>query len=339
MRSDVQASDSGIPAIEVLLATWQGARFLSEQLDSVLGQATLPFTILVGDDGSTDETPAILAEYDRAYPGRFRFLPQAAKRLGPLANFTRLIDVARADYIFFCDQDDIWLPGKMAATLEVIWELEKKHGKAMPCLVHTDLTVINERGRVLGASFFEYAGIQPRLHSLMSLLTVNVATGCTSVINRALRDRAVPVSPAALMHDHWMAQVAAAVGVIGYLDHSTILYRQHNRNSLGAQRASVASLFYNLRETLVGWRNLSVMDRYVAAAEALAERVGGCLDPHRRAMLIAFAGLKRQPPLLRLLTLARYRIYKRERAKATLGLYILAFRLRRIPRHSERYRS
>ncbi len=315
--------------VEVLLATWNGEQFLRDQLDSLLAQSGVAFTILVGDGGSTDATLDILGAYDRAYPGRFRFLPQPADRLGPMANFARLLEATDADYTFFCDQDDIWLPGKMAGTLAMIRALEAEHGVATPCLVHTDLTVIDAIGTVLGKSFFDYAGIKPRLHSLMSLLTANVATGCTSVINRALRDRMGTVPATALMHDHWAAQVAAAVGVIGYLDRCTVLYRQHGRNSLGAQRAGAASFFHNLRETMFGWRNLSVMDRYVAAASTLATCLGRDLDPRGRAMLLAFAGLKRQPRLLRLLTLARHRIYKLERFKATVGMYILAFRLTR----------
>lgn len=315
--------------VEVLLATWNGEDFLRDQLDSLLAQRGVTFTILVSDGGSTDTTLDILGDYDRAHPGRFRFLPPPAGRLGPMANFGRLLAITDADYIFFCDQDDIWLPGKMAATLAMIRGLEAEHGVATPCLVHTDLTVIDATGTVLGKSFFDYAGIKPRLHSLMSLLTANVATGCTSVINRALRDRMETVPAAALMHDHWAAQVAAAVGVIGYLDRSTILYRQHGRNSLGAQRAGAADFFQDLHETLFGWRNLSVMERYVAAAGALAIRVGMDLDPRRRAMLLGFAGLKRQPRPMRLLTLARRGIYKRERFKATVGLYILAFRMKR----------
>lgn len=285
--------------------------------------------ILVSDDGSTDDTMAILADYDLAYPNRFHFLPAADTRLGARANFGRLLEAANADYIFFCDQDDIWLPSKMMVTLDAIQALEGKHGKATPCLVHTDLTVIDQQGAVLGESFFDYAGIRPRLHSLMSLLTANVATGCTSVVNRALRDRAVPVPETALMHDHWMAQIAAAVGAIGYLDRSTILYRQHDGNNLGAQRAGTATFIQYVRETLFGWRSLSVMNRYVMVTATLAERVGGDLDKHQRDMLAAFASLKRQAAPLRLLTLARYRFYKRGRFKASIGMYILAFRLKR----------
>ena len=315
--------------LEVLLATWQGAHFLRDQLDSLLAQETEPFTIVVADDGSTDDTLAILAEYDRAHPGRFRFLPPADARLGPQANFSRLLEAARADYIFLCDQDDVWLPGKMDAKLRAIRELEREHGPTTPCLVHSDLTVVDRHGAVLGSSFFAYAGIRPHLDSLMSLIATNVATGCASVINRALRDRAVPVPANALMHDHWVAQVAAAIGVITHLEESTILYRQHGGNALGAQHASAATFFDNLREALVGSHSLSVMERYVASAGALAGRVGDRLDPRSRAMLVAFAGLKRQPAVLRLLTLARHRIYKRERFKATVRMYILVFRLQR----------
>lgn len=304
---------------------------MREQLDSLLAQTVTGFGVLVSDDGSTDDTKAILAEYDHAWPGRFRILPGVEGRLGPLGNFGRLVEAADADYIFLCDQDDIWLPDKMAVALDAIRALEARHGVTTPCLVHTDLTVVDRHCDVLGESFFGYVGIDPQLDSLASLLTGNIATGCTFVFNRALRDRAVPFPVAALMHDHWLALIASAVGVIDCVRQSSILYRQHGGNCLGARPAKSSTFLRTVSETFTGHQSLGVMQQYVQTAETLSLRVGGELDPGRRAMLAAFAGLTRRSPLRRLLTLARHRIYKRGRFKASIGLYVLAFRLSRDP--------
>ncbi len=285
--------------VEVLLATYNGERFLAAQLDSLLAQTFGEFTILVSDDGSSDTTPAILRAYASAHPGRFCILPPCA-RLGARANFARLIDAASADYVFFCDQDDIWLPEKMAMSLERMVQLAATSPPGSPLLVHTDLAVVDSGLEVLGPSYFRYVGINPARNSLGALLLGNVVTGCTIVANRALFETARPVPSDASMFDHWLALVAAGLGRISCIDQPTILYRQHGSNLIGADRAGAATFARRFSRIVLGISTLTVLVRYSRNAAILLERYGDDLRPGDKARVRAMARLWSRPRLWRL---------------------------------------
>ncbi|QAY77676.1 glycosyltransferase family 2 protein [Sphingosinicella sp. BN140058] len=280
---------SRTPVIEVALATWQGERFLAEQLDSLFAQTDQNFTLLVADDGSRDATVAILEDYSARYPNRIRVVERAKQSSGALGNFARLIDRASADYLMFCDHDDIWLPNKIALTRQRMSELEDLHGKATPLLVHTDLAVVDEHLQVIGPSFFRYSRIDPSRNGVVGLLTANVATGCTILANRALYEKARPIAPEAMMHDHWLALVAANFGVISWVDEPTILYRQHGRNAIGAKSGGTASLIHRVTQTLFSDDRERVMRRYSGQAAAFLARYGDEMTPAARRATEALA--------------------------------------------------
>src|SRR5258705_8218145 len=114
--SEVQPIASGNPSIQIALATFNSMQFLRELLDSLFNQTFPGFTLLVSDDGSTDGTQALIAEYQQRYPGRIATLPGPPPG-GPVQNFSKLIEAASADFLFFCDHDDVWLQDKVAVTL------------------------------------------------------------------------------------------------------------------------------------------------------------------------------------------------------------------------------
>src|SRR5690606_13737176 len=150
--------------------------------------------------------------------------------------FARLLGASTADYIMFCDQDDVWLPGKVTLTLAKMQELEAACGAETFLLVHTDLRIVDENLNLVADSGHRYQQIDPdRGNTLGRLLVQNIATGCTIMVNRALRDLALPIPGAALMHDHWLSLVSACFGKIAYLPEPTLLYRQHSGNKVGAQ--------------------------------------------------------------------------------------------------------
>lgn len=260
------------PAIEVALATAQSARFLRELLDSLFAQTEQGFTLLVSDDGSRDSTMDILEEYSRRYPGRIRIVARDRQPHGAAGNFSRLLDHASADYLLLCDHDDVWLPNKIALSRERMAALEAARGAAVPLLVHTDLVVVDEQLGVIEPSMSKYWQASPPRSDLTSLLTANVATGCTIIMNRALYEKARPIPPEAMMHDHWLALVASALGAIAYVDEAPILYRQHGGNLIGAPTRGTASLLQRIRNTLVGAERQRVMRRYSRQAAALLRR-------------------------------------------------------------------
>jgi glycosyltransferase involved in cell wall biosynthesis len=272
--------------IDILLATYNGAAWLEAQIDSLLAQEFRDWRLLVRDDGSTDDTVAILKDWQSRLGDRLKILEDDGKNLGPGGNFARLLAASTADYFMFCDQDDVWLPEKIRLTLEKMQELEAVCGVRTPLLVHTDLRVVDESLNLVAGSGHRYQQIDPENgDTLGRLLLQNVATGCTVMLNKALRDQALPIPATALMHDHWLSLVAACFGKIGYLPVPTLLYRQHAGNKVGAQSWNPA---YAVRLIFQLPAIRQVMVRNRLQAEAFYERYHTALRGGERMMLEAF---------------------------------------------------
>lgn len=223
------------PLVEVLLATYQGGNYIESQIQSLLEQTHDNFKIIVRDDGSTDNTRAIVDGLARQHPSKIQLLPPG-NRLGVKGNFSSLLASSTADYLFFCDQDDLWLQDKMEITLAKMKEMETEHGSSCPLLVHTDLRVADRELKTIDPSFWHFAHLNVASgHTLNRLLVQNVVTGCTMLVNRSLALLAFPIPNETLMHDWWMALVASAFGHVEAINKPTILYRQHSSNTLGAQ--------------------------------------------------------------------------------------------------------
>jgi len=229
--------------VDILLATYNGFSFVASQLDSILNQTHKDIRLIIRDDGSNDSTRKVLEAYSHRYPEIITLLP-SGENLGVNGNFSCLMEHATSPYIMFADQDDIWREGKIAQTLEKMKELESQFSPEHPLLVHTDLKVVDRNLDTLSQSFWKYNKIEPsKGHSLNRLLMQNVVTGCTMMINRPLLKLSLPIPKKAAMHDWWLALVAAAFGHITALPQSTLLYRQHGGNALGAQKFFSLSYF------------------------------------------------------------------------------------------------
>src|SRR4051812_37526344 len=127
--------------VQILLATYNGEKFIRRQLDSLFNQTFADFTIVVRDDGSTDNTVPIIHEYIERAGGKIKMVADKKKNVGATQNFGILLEHANADYIFFCDQDDVWIPDKMERELQAIRMLEKE-STFTPCIVFSDMKVI-----------------------------------------------------------------------------------------------------------------------------------------------------------------------------------------------------
>lgn len=224
------------PKVQVLLATYNGARFLREQIDSVLEQTYPWLEVLERDDGSTDDTMAILEEYARCVPERVSLLRDGERSGSAKGNFLRLLAASNAPYVCLCDQDDVWLPEKVSAGLEAMRRLEAEYGKDGPLLVFSDLRVVDERLRKLHPSLWRHEGLDPAaVHRLRSMLGQNVVTGCTAMLNRRLVELALQMPDETPMHDRWIGLLATALGHACYLSEPLVLYRQHGGNVVGAR--------------------------------------------------------------------------------------------------------
>lgn len=222
------------------MSVHNGEEFLALQIDSLIAQTYRNWRLIVRDDGSTDSSLGIIKQYCRKYPDKINLLLDNDGQLGACQGFARLIQHAAADYMMLCDQDDVWLPKKVDSSVSEILRLEKT-SPGFPVLIYTDLKVVDENLTVVSDSFWRYQRIDPRNNSLNSLILDNVATGCTTIFNSRLKEIAVPIPVEAVMHDWWLALVCSVYGKLAFLNETTILYRQHGENDIGAEDFSLVS--------------------------------------------------------------------------------------------------
>ncbi len=220
---------------EVLLSTYNGAKYLPQQLDSLLQQTDSDWTLVVRDDGSTDGTLAVLQQYQAQFGGRMRVVEDGQKHLGSMRSFERLLAGSQADYCLFADQDDVWLKDKIKHARACMTACEAETGKENPTIVYSDLTVTDENQTVLG-TYREWVRLRPDLLQTPQKMAVNnYVTGCTMMINRAAIEVSLPFGEHALIHDAVIGlAVCAAGGRIEDIGRSDILYRQHGDNTVGA---------------------------------------------------------------------------------------------------------
>lgn len=219
---------------EVVLATCEGEAFLDEQIDSILRQTLSPLRLLVADDRSEDGTLACLARWRRRSAVPIELLPARPQRLGSRASFERLLAASRAPFVMPADQDDIWDPDKAQRLLGAMALLEQRWGADRPLLVHAGLRLIDREGQPLAACFHRHQGLDPHRDGWLDIALQNVVSGCACLLNRACIEQALPFPPEAVLHDWWLALVAASCGGLAYLEVPCQSYRQHGSNLVGA---------------------------------------------------------------------------------------------------------
>ena len=247
--------------IDILLATYNGAAYIREQIDSILQQTVADWHLLVHDDGSTDGTVDIVREYVQA-DKRIRLVEDGERHLGVAKNFLHLLKYSTAEYAMFCDQDDVWLPDKIEVSFAKMKQMEQRYGD-IPLLVHTDLEVVDEDLNVINASFWKYSRVLPQVvdENIHYLGIANSVTGCTIIMNKMAKQVAIPFPEQIYMHDAWIALCVMKYGKMGYINMPTIKYRQHSSNVLGAieYRFSIKEKLKNIktiyRNYLLVYRN------------------------------------------------------------------------------------
>jgi glycosyltransferase involved in cell wall biosynthesis len=276
---------------DVILAVWNGARYLPAMLDSLLSQTTRDFNVLARDDGSRDGSLEILETYKPRFDGRLRVI--AGEPSGSAtANFAILMRETKADYVLFADQDDVWKPEKVELSLRSLKEAEAKYGRSTPIYFATDITVVNEDLQVISASYWKWKRLRPSMMSSLSQSLICVPIqGMASGINRALLDLANPVAEKAISHDWWTQLIAAAMGKVICDPTSTALYRVHGGNaSIPKQVGVVPYLKLGLDASFLR-RGLG---RRIEQANALADALGGRMPPDQMKIIRRFTKLQSQ---------------------------------------------
>ena len=230
--------------VQVLLATYNGEKFLREQLNSIINQEYKSWEILIHDDGSVDNTISILNEYKKNYPNKIKLLIDQKIFSSASMNFFHLIEhrSREANLYCLCDQDDIWHKNK----LKIIIDKYNSKDKEKPLLIHSDLSLINAKGKLLEKSHNKLINYQKNFISKNSCLYYNPVPGCAMSINSALADK-ISYSKYMVMHDWWILLSAIFENAtILYIKFPLVKYRQHSKNVLGFKKINIFILVLRL---------------------------------------------------------------------------------------------
>ena len=293
--------------VRILLATYNGEKYITEMIESILAQDYTDWQLVLSDDQSKDGTVAILEDYANRYPDRITHHRSGLHFGNAQGHFLHLLkQFPDAPYIMFCDQDDVWHKEKVGATLKKMQEIEKP---GIPAMVHTDLRVVDGKLQEMHPSFMGYSGLTGERMELKQLLVQNVVTGCTMMVNRTMAELANAHMPAGkiLMHDWWLALIGASMGTVGFLNQATIDYRQHGNNAVGAK--DTKSLAYILKKIRNDGVRKAMEDTY-AQAEVFLEAFGDLMAPEQRQVVADYAALKQASSMERRMAFHKGGYYK-----------------------------
>jgi glycosyltransferase involved in cell wall biosynthesis len=209
--------------ISIAMATFNGSKYIEEQLYSILNQTIKPSEIIICDDNSTDGTFEILQKFAELDSTIKIFANNPG--LGVTMNFNKALCLCTKEYTAMADQDDIWEPDKLEKQLRDIADFSN-----VPALSVHDLTTINSDGLVIEPSRWRCLGDNPEVPK-HSLLFANKYNGCTMMFNNALKKLAVPFPPSVTIHDHWFVLNAFYLGKIITNQTQLIRYRRHGNNT------------------------------------------------------------------------------------------------------------
>lgn len=225
--------------IAILMATYNGEKYLAEQIDSIIAQTCNDWTLYIQDDGSTDNTRAIIAQYV-AKDHRIQHIDLGLTRQGACDNFMTLLNVVESDYYLFADQDDVWLPHKIAVSIDKVKALEAEHGDK-PICIGTDKAFVDEQLNIISPSVINRKNLPlPTLQRhIRERLTLDMLRlicpigGCTMAFNYKAKQASIPYNNTRYQDSVVCMAVAAQGGVVDMLLEPTMLYRLHSTNTCG----------------------------------------------------------------------------------------------------------
>jgi glycosyltransferase involved in cell wall biosynthesis len=242
--------------VNILMSTYNGEKYLSEQLDSIMTQTYRTFRLTIRDDGSKDGTPAILSRY-AALDDRVKL--SLEDNLGVVGSFYRLLKNAdqNSHFFAFADQDDVWQSNKLERGVSVL----SRFDAAIPLLYCSRLEYVS--------ADLTHRGFSPKIvktHGIGNALVQNLATGCTIVINRAALELLLKHNwpPRVIMYDWWFYIVISAFGKVVHDDFVSMKYRQHGRNLIGGT-VSIMSDFNKRITNFIGREKRGFFGCYVQA--------------------------------------------------------------------------
>lgn len=272
--------------VAVLMSTYNGEKYIREQLNSIFGQKDVNVKLYARDDGSSDNTVTILKEYSEKYPVE---ILQDGENIGPGESFMRLVyryaNEPGIEYYAFADQDDIWLEDKMIVAIEMI---EKSYNNQPMLYSSNQFLFIDDENKGNRHK-------NPQRIDLISHMTKNTIAGCTFVFNKKLAQLVTIAEKPRYnilkyrLHDSWMMLVAIVCGTVLYDDDSHMLYRIHSENVVGVKKDTFQEKCRRMHNLLFHCGNSNV--RMYTASELL--RLFSCIKPEDEKILDLFANYKR----------------------------------------------
>mgnify|MGYP003365608918 FL=1 len=279
--------------IAICLATYNGEKYLKEQLDSIVAQSNKDWNLFIRDDSSTDKTKSICKDYERNFPLKIFLIKDkfrcgsAEKNFLTIMNYIKKNFPNRYDYFMFSDQDDYWHPKKIELSLRKMHDLEEDYYE-YPLLVHTDLNVVDADRNIISNSFFDYRNLDSTVTEVNRLLMQNNVTGCTMLWNKNLMNM-VDTDVQVAMHDWWLTLLASCFGKIGFVTESTIDYRQHGNNVVGAIKVNTLSFIIN--RLFINNNIKETLSLAIEQSKVFLEEYGQKLSSENRDIIYSFSCL------------------------------------------------
>ena len=256
--------------IDVLLATYNGEKYLKQQIDSILKQTYKNIHLIISDDKSQDNTRKILEQYQKQ-DDRITVYFQEQNQ-GYIKNFEFLLKKVESNYYMLSDQDDVWLPEKIEKSMET---LKKENAD----LVFGDLEVVDENLNTIYQSFGDFMLLNRKIKKYITSYEVNYlyncVTGCTILSKKEFIKDILPLphNSKYMPHDYWIGLIAALKGKLAYMPEKYIKYRQHGNNQIGTNKISHGfSKLEQVRELFINVK-LGVFGTYVENNKKFPENV------------------------------------------------------------------
>lgn len=304
--------------VAILLATYNGARFLEDQLNSIANQTYKNWMLFASDDGSTDETISILNHYRSRWGDNKLVIEQGPKK-GFAMNFVNLLcsEEINADFYAFADQDDIWHTDKLERALNTL----RSTPQSVPCLYGGRTLTISERNEIVGRS-----PLFKKAPSFQNALVQSIMGGNTMVLNQALREnlKRVDYTRASLpSHDWWCYLVVTGLsGACVYDPEPSVSYRQHSDNIVGSN-VGLAHRFHRFRRLLDGQLRL-----WTDAHLALLTQLEPLLSPKNKRTLEQLKAIRYNGVFRRLIALWNSGLHRQSLPQT--GMLVVAVLIRKI---------
>lgn len=279
--------------VDILLATYNGADYLREQIGSVISQTFTDWRLLVHDDGSTDATVDVVKELS-AQDSRIKLIDDGLKFGNAGENFMHLLKFSTAEYVMFCDQDDVWFDNKVELMHRAIAEADP----SVPTVVYSNSYVWKPSSGIKGLATLTYAT------DLRSLLFLNSGVqGCVSIFNGCLRDLLAGWEGETSMHDHILHLAAASLGEVKVENKPLMYYRQHEHTVTPETRTRL----FTLRSQLRNFRRPVVSRTHYDSVRKFYELYKDRITPDKQRILQAYLDMPRKGRLKRLQAIVKHR--------------------------------